>query len=127
MSSSVNGVEEEGEGTEEAALQLSVAGVSRLEDVAFSKTVKMKGHQWRMMVVHRVVNSKDVMGAYIQRVGPKQPPNQTSGWSIIINASITLVNQLDPDRSYTKDFRHQYTRNTGATATSFAGRRWSTL
>ena len=40
------GAETETEPTEEAALQLTVTGVSRLEDVAFSKTVKMKGHQW---------------------------------------------------------------------------------
>lgn len=37
---------EQHENTEEVALQLSVPGVSRLEDVAFSKSVRMKGHQW---------------------------------------------------------------------------------
>jgi hypothetical protein len=62
------------------------------------------------MVVRREVNSKDVMGAYVQRVGSKSPPNQAN-WSIVLNASISLVNQLDPENSYTKDFRHQYTRN----------------
>lgn len=30
----------------------------------------------RIMVVHREVNSKDVMGAYIQHVGGKSTPNQ---------------------------------------------------
>ncbi|CAI8015339.1 Tripartite motif-containing protein 72, partial [Geodia barretti] len=64
--------------TEEISLQLSVPGVSRLEDVAYSKSVKFKGHQC---------------------------------WSVVLNASISLVNQLDSEKSYTKDFRHHYTRN----------------
>ena len=31
---------------EEAVLQLTIPAVSRLEDVAFSKVVQLKGHQW---------------------------------------------------------------------------------
>lgn len=34
------------EETEEALLQLKVPNISRLEDVAFSKTVQIKDHQW---------------------------------------------------------------------------------
>ena len=99
MSSGLGGGGEETEvavddKTEDVSLQLSVPGASCLEDVAFSKSVKMKGHQWwvwytelrtlsyihlyrRIMVVHRELNSKDVMGAYIQRVGNKSSGNQT--------------------------------------------------
>ena len=44
--SSQGGEETEVDNTEEVSLQLSVLGVSRLEDVAFSKSVKFKGHQW---------------------------------------------------------------------------------
>lgn len=31
---------------EEAVLQLKVSNISRLEDVAFSKIVQIKDHQW---------------------------------------------------------------------------------
>ena len=41
-------LEEEGE---EAVLQLTLSGVSRLEDVAFGKAVKLRGHQWWVGVV----------------------------------------------------------------------------
>ena len=42
----MNGTGEEEEEGEEATLQLTVSGISRLEEVAFSKTAKMKGHRW---------------------------------------------------------------------------------
>ena len=42
---SSGGAAEEPE-VEEASLQLTIPAVSRLEDVAFSKVVQLKGHQW---------------------------------------------------------------------------------
>lgn len=44
MSSSVTA--SAGEEAEEVVLQITVPGVSLLEDVAFSKAVQMRGHQW---------------------------------------------------------------------------------
>ena len=48
-SSNVGGEDVE---SEEGTLQLAVPRVSKLEDVAFSKRVQMKGHQWLGTLVY---------------------------------------------------------------------------
>lgn len=106
---------ERGEGEEdldpcrpEGSISFVVRNFSELESTVLSEPTLIRNLPWRLLVVPRETTLQSEgkvrsLGVFVQ-CNPQAP--ESMSWNVTARASITLVNQDDPQENYVRDIYH---------------------